>query len=843
MRPEKAAIQDDYFPGLQIDVAFVEPGSVCLRALLLGLGFVFAALSGTRADGEAWLIRYVPGLEVTDGFFQSGDLVFLNARSQSDQTRRLVALSLATQDIRNIADGLADFRVIAADARHVAIRERTREGKISVIDLKDGRTRAFCCFPSRAWNGYFADNEIRMLARDGKVLQVGSAALTGEGSIRIRDLTGADAIVPWESKLIALYERRPGITKQTNNLVLYNSSLQRVAETQLPSRQARGNLVCQPGDHAIAASRLAYVSDCGRITLIDLDRMSIERTLPYFAQATNYRIAAAGELLFAAPAETGEYIAVFRLSDGMQIARLPIRTNAIAAAGDKLAVLEPDGRIALYQIEVSRLMDVARAREATVERCRSVKSVPSNTPVEAQIALIEVSPVAPFLADLGKLDAKGLECAELYARLLARTIDRIEDGVAILERIHALKPDDTQVVETINAARARLAIREKADTADVPAARSAIELTIGTGAEGLGPQVLLSGSRLYAWQWGDLGDAGITCSTLSLYDRADLQLETIIPVVGCDDDFQDAISSVVEGGNNIYASIQYRFQQEGRTDLVVIHGGDPGIAGRHHLMGGIWKLISSAEGLIACPLMGECRLFDWDNLKAPGNPVTPVVCPPMQTYGTPLLRSSPDVPPRPNGRYVACGERYVAVQKDRGEDATIEIFAREKPEVALAALQAAWPKVAIDEPNGRAVISSTNIETVEFKTVDLKTGTVRPELSLRHDKEGGLPWAAYGDALFVARGKDLVIHDLAKGGTIAYLKDLVSPQHEHSSGGKGHRIQHLIIDEEFSRLIALTRDGHRSRVISLPDLMNDLGKHAPDWSILERAIGGEHADD
>jgi hypothetical protein len=743
-------------------------------------------------------------------------------------------VSLATREVTVLVDEIPDFPILAADERHVAIGDMKPQPEVTIIDLQDRRSHSFCCFRG-AWQGYFVGDELRLLARDGAETTVSHLDFTTGEVVKTTRLEAAAALVPWNGQLIALDQRRSGDPKVPIVIRIYDVALKKVAEAPIPPLEVRGNLGCQPGDYAVAQSKLAYVSGCGHINIVDVEHPEHQLTLPYFAEATYYSLAITGDLLLALPRGTGEPVAAFRVSDGQLLARLPVAGNRIAAAGNRLAAVEQDGRVALYELDIERLSNSELARASTIETCRKVMKLPRETPAQESLSLLRGAPIAPLLAELDRLQPDGLDCAHFYASQLARTIDRIEDGITLLEQLQAIKPDQ-QIQEDIATARARLALREDSDRASLAAARSAAELTFGTGANGLGPLVRLSGSRLFAWQWGDLGGAHMICATVSFYDRRDLQLDTIVPIAACDEEFQDSITSVVEGQGKIYVALEYRFEQKNRTDLVVLYGDRPSVLGRYQLMGGISSLVSADEGLIACPLMGECMLWDWTDLARPPKPPAALICPPQRTYGAPVVKTLPETAQAKTAHLpIACGEQFVAFRSDRGEQASIEIVDITRPDAPLTKLQAAWPVVAIDEAKGRAVISATNIETVDFQTVDLATGAVRREFSVRHDKDGGLPWAIHEDLLLVARGKDLLIHDLAEGWTIAYVKDLISPDHEHPSGGKGHRIQHLILDEDI-RAFALTRDGHRSRVIDLEALDGELARDHTEWSELDARL-------
>jgi hypothetical protein len=392
----------------------------------------------------------------------------------------------------------------------------------------------------------------------------------------------------------------------------------------IPRQSPRGGRRCLPESPTIQGHILAYASSCGRIVIVDLDSLQVTQVLPYLDTATSYMLSFSENLLFAAPREPEYQVFVLAYARGHVTVQLPLMSPVLFATRDHLVSLRPassgkKGRLDFYRFQRTLLQDPIDALAGIVMRCeQAAEALKTGATVEEALEMIERETVKPMLDRLDTLDARGRNAVAIYARLLARGIDRIGEGEALLDRLVASAPDDAKLKAYRSAARTRFGIRGVPPNAaaDLKGAR---EVDLGAAASGV-PNILLAGNRAYVWQYG--ATAGGSCADVAFHDRTTLALQTHIPAAGCDDEMQDAVTDVAVGRNAVFIALEYRYQQAGRTDLIVVDKANPKIVGRYDIQGGIWSLAASEEGLLVCgdTLERDCVMRDQADVTAAPKP-------------------------------------------------------------------------------------------------------------------------------------------------------------------------------------------------------------------------------
>ncbi len=492
-------------------------------------------------------------------------------------------------------------------------------------------------------------------------------------------------------------------------------------------------------------------------------------------------------------------------------------------------------------------LPLARADAASddlVARAEAAKAaLHADGTVDEALATFEANPVAPLIDALQTLDARGMTAAAAYARLLARSVDRLPEGVALLEKLNALHPGDPQLSLALTAARDRLAVQQGAPNNGARILESGTkEVTLGTASIGRGPTISIA-DRVFATEYRNLGTAGVSCATLSIYDRASFALEGIIPITGCDDEQQDSISDVAVVHGYIYVAVAYRFEQAGRTDLVYIHAQVPSISGRYDLMGGIESLVATKDGLITCGFKEHCVLQDVDFLGEKQKDVGPlVVCRPRGRAFPAEIGA--DALSRVTDKSIwikACNDRLAAVlEGPYGEKSRIALYRLDKPEQPVAEVPSGqWPQIVLGDPGAPTFVSEQQSEAMFLRSILPESGKTRLELALKSPLNDGTVWTADGNTIFVARGRDLRVYDAVRGTVRAFLKNVVpdtpGPRQD------GQFIASLIVDREFDRLIVVTGDGRHSQIISLAALRKLADDANTPWNAADAVLAADPA--
>jgi hypothetical protein len=794
-------------------------GSRATHAGIL-VAVLFLCAWGARADPIV-LEGKVPDVRAEQLGMLVGDTLIFGAHSAAKGRKQLVAADIAARQSIVLADDLGGFRFIAADPRRVAIIVNDGKGRVMAIDRETGRRTERCCY-GMAQTGYFVGETLRLIASEGRHLAVTTIDLNAETPPIVTTLPRG-VPVAWGDRLVLIDEGRTGSPSGPSTVTLFGPDFKVLATGSIPSQEVRDNVLCKVDSPVIGGTMLAYVSSCGRIVLFDLAAMRTVRTLPYFSEAEFYRIAFSDGLLLAAPRGKGEGVAVFDTSDGRSLATLPVTTLELFATDQRLVTVHtethPDPNIEVYRINAAQIRSGTGVVNEIILRCEAAAAaLRAGGAVEDALSTIESGTVAPLVDQLETLDDRDLAAAEIYARLLARSVDRVSEGLALLVNLRARKPEDRHISAYADAARSRMQLLTGDPVAGEPTLRAALgarDITLGTGSSlsGLTPGLMFAGDRIYVTEYGQMGD---TCAILSLFGRRDLALEAIVPVAGCDDEFQDYITDVAVGGM-IYAALEYRFEDAGRPDLVAIHPQDPAVSATYHLMGSIQQLAVTKDGLLVCGSETQCELRKEIDLEAEPKLVEAVLCRPQGRSFPAALGPEALLAVAASGGYIAaCNDRFMAQQVGEFDKARIQLYRVDALDHSIAeASTGQGTQVALGEGDGPVVVSGTSVNAMVLRSIAPQTGKVRTELRLAFNPNVGASWAVDGQTLFVGRGRDLLVYDMGRGTLSAVLRDFVP---EDDRPGHDHRIVQLVIDAAFDHLVVLTQDGHHSQVVSLKAL-------------------------
>lgn len=722
----------------------------------------------------------------------------------------LLSVDIVTGDSKIIGQDLDAFRIIAADAHRVAIMSEKPAGKIIVINRVDKSRIDRCCFPIPDAAAIFGDR-LRLVNGESPDAAVVTLDLTKESSPQA---VAIDRGLPvfWGDKLALIREAPADAPQEPSLLNLLGPDLQPVGTIAIPRQEARGDHLCEPESPVVEGRFLAYVSSCGRIVIVDLEALQVTQTIAYLDTARGWSLAISGDLLFAAARQGAYQVFVLAFARGHATGQLPLIAPVLLATHERLIAVYPGSRFDVFRMHRTLMEDPIDATASIVARCeQAAEALRAGATIEEAIELIEQETVKPMLNRVDALDARGRSAAAFYGRLLARSVDRIEEGMVLLDKLATASPDDAKLRDYLSAARMRYGIRgvEQAAAADL---KGALEVDLGTGERAM-PKIQLADDRVYVWQYADHGGS---CANVTVHDRATLARHAIIAAAGCDNEMQDEVTDVAVGKDAVYIALQYRFEQKGRPDLIVLDKTSLKVKGRYDVEGGIWSLAATADGLLVCKdiLDETCVMHDPTHLNAPAKEAGAVPCRPNgntfpAVIGNPALLSII----QNNENIIACNDRWVVTGWSQN---TTMRFARvdglDKPLAVVVGGNE--PHVAIGAEGKRAIVSTfQNDLSFLLRSVVPETGKVRSELSIPPDSCCNYPevgWAVGNDTIFIGRGADLILYDLKTGRSRAYIKNVIAP--------KSDRIVQLILDPEYQRLILVTFDGKHSRILPLESL-------------------------
>jgi hypothetical protein len=805
-------------------------------------------LGGAHADEPLTFEGTVPDLNAQGPTRLVGNLLYIMPLNAVAGGKRLVAVDLETRQATVIADDLPDVRIVAASERKVALGSEKNDGNLIVLDRLDHSRADLCCF-IHATSGAFIGETLRLVYDGGGSALVYSIDLARPTAAPEHKSLANSGVAAYAADRLLLVSQHGPDPQARSTVTILGPDLGPVGSVTIPNHEIRHGREC-PVDASVAdRTHLLYVSDCGRIGIVDLDQRKLVRLLPYFSPAGYYGLAVSGNIGFAAPRGTSEPVLAFDIASGRQLATLPISATHLQANDRFLVAINGDSypgpNIAIYTIHAAVIRDVPAAVATVVSRIeREVATLASGSSVQSALAAIEAQTVAPLLDHLDLADARAVDAAIAYARLLARTVDRIPEGVALLQALAGRAADPDAIAAYLDAAKARLAIRGGESPSE-----SLVALAPGTEALTLpdGGGMTITKDRIYFWAGRVPAGMSGVCATVAAYDRATLREQAIVPVVRCDDDpdggFQDSVTDVAEG-DDTYIAIEYRFEQAGRTDLIVLKNRDPSRVERRALLGSIEDLAVTPGGLLACgPAGGPCALFDPQNFAAvPEDRLSPQpVCQPTGP-AFPKVPAPPTVAERKRqGETIAlCSERYFAAADSRGDRGWVRIYDVAAPDRRIAELPggSGWQGIRLSEDAGSAVVLETLAGQSMWRSVRLGDGRVRPELQLAVDPAFSMDWAVDRDVLFVARGRDLLVYDLAAGEVLDYLPRIIPEPTDDSNGVDTHRVSFLVVDPAMDRLLVLTVDGHYSRAIPITPLVTNLRSRSSAWRAAGAVLAG-----
>jgi len=287
-----------------------------------------------------------------------------------------------------------------------------------------------------------------------------------------------------------------------------------------------------------------------------------------------------------------------------------------------------------------------------------------------------------------------------------------------------------------------------------------------------------------------------------------------------DDTYQDNIISITSDKNNIYARVEYRYEQAGRPNFFVIDKSSLAVTKKSQInVPG--SLVMDGDNLLACgcgiTTDGACKAVNVETFET--RDVDGKICLRSEVFGA--IDSNMLVTwQTKNGRgeqYVASTKDYVVTKTYGPRDNPYIIYPKSGGTPRTVGYgerdSLSWPR-AVDE--NTIVVTENTRDTVRIKEIDASTGIEKTLFGVPIKPFRGPVIAASHGIMFVGIGRDLVVYDLADRSVRRYIKDYIVAPPNRASNIDANQITRLLIDE--GRLIALTFRGENSRVARLSDL-------------------------
>jgi hypothetical protein len=484
----------------------------------------------------------------------------------------------------------------------------------------------------------------------------------------------------------------------------------------------------------------------------------------------------------------------------------------------------------------------------------------------AAIDLLDAAEASAVFEGSGDFPDALLPIARAYGVWLTQTLDRYERGILLLEpggpggdpaerralteayyKRYVLERDPQSL------AQAQEQFRQ---TGGVPAGQPLVPLPNFPGtlegslaARGIArvvpidfgafPDVItFNQTRMYIGRWYCPSDhhyeGGVT---LEVRDRDTGTLIKSVPVIECDNQYQDSIGSISFTKRHIVLGIGYRYEEDGeregrptearidKTSLEVVRMGraaSPRPAVERH-----------AGRRYTCTCMNRYAVDQCRDMDAGSGP------PPQSipAYFDGLLQTCRPYPLAVRGlerQVVAANARYtIADLGGNSGPARLAFYrndgTRMPGEFEGPGRQTGGTRVLALTTTGRVLLvtgePSATHPWSRLWLHDIPTGRTVTLLTPRIVRGEPSVTATWKDWLFVSLGRDLLVYDLNRRVLVHYDKEFIAEgMADNGNGVDKNGIRRLLVDE--GRLWVLTFDGFRSRVVDLARLKEFRGREA-----------------
>jgi len=751
------------------------------------------------------------------------DLVYLH---YSVNTKNIVRLDFTNGHWTNlVSSGERDPILIAHDARYIVFRaSRSASSPIVVADRKTGETLAQANFTKWVQDTF--------IEQDGLVLFHGRFGTSSQQAITILELPSLKLVrettLPGSS-LAGISDNRVYTGSTPNgDLMVFDHQFKELGRIKVPPPIENNNRSCGLSIKQYDIERAVLTANCGEIHVIDLKSFSILHSIPRYANF--YSVALYDRLIFATAVEQHSPIVVFNMDTGKEVARLPISASRIAIKGNTLLAIYETGSteknanlpVETYLINADVIRNGIWRDARVVQQCRQAEALVADTKdIYGAIGLCEDAGIQGY-SDSASIPTAIFPSFRQYGLWLSQTLDKFSDAIRILEKVHAVKTDP-EVTRALHDARLKAKVISGAGIGDITEAElqtdfgqalrngnqlsKAVTKTIEFGLPA-SPVYHFSDDKLYFGRYG-CGTRKCDGAHIGVFDRATLDELGSVQVAPADPDQQDSIISIATDDQYIYASVEYRFEDNGRPNFFIIDRKTLEITKRVHVKS-INTLHIEGGKLMICNCYSTenqaCSVLDPITLDL--TKTSDKVC--VAGYRRHDNNSFITVKDKDsNVSFVAVTHDYLVSRERYDINSGYTLYPRVggKPLPATAIGNGSLNRpVGVD---GNDIVIHEGGRVI---LVSLPSGAMRTLFGLPN-----IPIIALHDhILYAGSGRDLLIFDLKNLRIQRYIKDFITDGFR-SRYMDTNQIDRLIIDQD--RLIALTFSGANSRIIRLSDLL------------------------
>ncbi|HVK55311.1 MAG TPA: hypothetical protein VM532_09820, partial [Burkholderiales bacterium] len=422
-----------------------------------------------------------------------------------------------------------------------------------------------------------------------------------------------------------------------------------------------------------------------------------------------------------------------------------------------------------------------------------------------------------------------------YAFWLSKTYDRSRDAIAILEELQDIAPDQ-EITRALAEVRLKARVLEGGELGSITTDEQQTDFAqaLDAGNKRIHAEAKnidfgafsnlfhFSGNRIYVGRYGCNGcsDNG---ASISVLDRDTFEQAASIPVAPDDSDFQDAIRSIASDNDRIYASIEYRYEEAGRPNFVVIDKASHKILKKAQIDAPS-SLIVENGALMACRCSSmssfeqSCKVLDPITTKVIDAPDK--ICVHSSKIDGDAIIQFP-IDEANTNLFVALTKDYVIAHRDWPEKKSrYTLFTRATHSQAAPVelnLQDSldWP-IAIS--GNSILISGATRDGMLIKLVSIPTGATKTLLGLPTTRSPIPVPLLLNQILFVGLGRDLMVFDVKNNRLQRYIKNFIpAPFKDNGNGLDANRIDRLLVDR--GRLIAITFHGENSQVVPISELV------------------------
>lgn len=713
-----------------------------------------------------------------------GDRVVFSKYAEDGNNEEIISIDPFDGSAESLVAPARGARLIASDERYIIYSTAgTTARPVVVADRATGRRLASVRLRDGIVWGHIRDDRLILIQggrRTGPALIYRLPELELERSTEV--IAAQDAQL-WGEQIVLLGRQ----------LAVYDLDLNPIAVLDLPPRYPDINAGCTAQPLRIYRNLAIVGSRCYQLAVYDLSTRSLRYVLRGFANYHGFDVI--DDLLFVTGNDTTEQLLrVYDVSSGREITRLSATGQVLAASDGRLLTMKRDGfstpaRVTLYE----PALDPIRSETARLARVLEGCTPTEPAALHETIDRCESAGVRTYLDALP--DSPELTTAVRdYARWLALSYSRFDEAIPILEALD----DYSGRSGLLTLARAKAAYLDLSDAAapiarapDVPGVR---ERALDFGA--FSNLIAFDGHRAYV--------ARYACPvTLDVLDRDSFALIERVVVTGCDDDYQDNISSIHLIPGYIVLGLSYRYEDV-RPNVAVVATDSLKLLANEHIAAEPESLRAWNGRLLRCA-------------TRPGEPHTR-----FDPLTARLVEAASD-------EAIACLNGDVV----RGRVTAFRGTAREQslplfstPRYRVYDGSAGWPTrsyrfvaagndEARVETTGRPYIHVLGVPNRDAVVLSYARGRewiylrfdvdTQTETTLLHTNRVADAMAAWRSYLFVAMGRHLLTYDLEANQVVYFERDFIR---------EGNGIRNLLLDGD--RLIVLPLRGENTRVIDLP---------------------------